>query len=140
MILFDGIYSWSGKKHSGEHPVSWWPGSYRIKIVDLSDTTPNGVLHMKPCVCLFADTGKGFNIRNNFQYFAKSICKEFGLNLNKVLWVEFFSQGRTMDVATLEEGPRVGRETLYKVHWRPVHTYEIQWIESHKTITEGFFV
>lgn len=139
MILFDGIYSWTGKTSSGKRPVSWWPGSYRVKIVDLSDTTPDGVFHMKPVICLFADTGKGFNVRNHFQYFAQSICQEFGLGLNKVLWVECFPEGPSMDVATLNEGAMVGKERLYTVHWRPIHEDEAQLIAPHRGTTDGFF-
>jgi len=137
MILYDGIYSWSGKTSSGKRPVSWWPGSYRVKIVDLSDTTPDGVFHIKPVICLFADTGKGFNVRNHFQYFAQSICQEFGLRLNKVLWVEYYPEGPTMDVATLNEGAMVGKERLYTVHWRPIHEDEAQLIGPHKGTTSG---
>ncbi|VFQ42829.1 hypothetical protein [Desulfoluna butyratoxydans] len=139
MILYDGIYSWSGKTSSGKRPVSWWPGSYRVKIVDLSDTTPDGVFHIKPVICLFADTGKGFNVRNHFQYFAQSICQEFGLTLNKVLWVEYYPEGTAMDVATLNEGAMVGKERLYTVHWRPVHEDEAQLIGAHKGTTNGLF-
>ena len=139
MILFDGIYSWSGTTHSGARPVSWWPGSYRVKIVDLSDTTPAGVFHMKPVICLFADTGKGFNVRNHFQYFAQSLCREFDLRLNKVLWVEYFPEGRTMDVATLKEGSMVGKERLYTVQWRPVREDEAVLIGSHKASSSGLF-
>ncbi|WP_300674232.1 hypothetical protein [Desulfoluna sp.] len=132
MILFDGIYSWSGKTSTGKRPVSWWPGSYRVKIVDISDTTPQGVFHMKPVICLFADTGKGFNVRNHFQYFAQSLCQEFGMALTKVLWVEFFAEARAMEVATLKEGTMVGREMLYTVDWRLVHEDESALIETHK--------
>ena len=119
--------------------MSWWPGSYRVKIVDLSDTTPAGVFHMKPYICLFADTGKGFNVRNHFQYFAQSLCREFDLDLHKVLWVEIFSQGRPMDVATLNEGALVGKERLYTVHWRPVHDEEATLVEAYKSTTDGLF-
>jgi hypothetical protein len=132
MILFDGIYSWSGKTNTGKRPVSWWPGSYLVKIVDLSDTTPPGVFHMKPFICLFADTGKGFNVRNHFQYFAQSLCQEFGLHLNKVLWVECSSEGRVMDVAILKEGAMIGGERLYTVQWRSAHEDESALIEPHK--------
>jgi len=140
MILYDGIYSWSGKTSTGKRPVSWWPGSYRVKVVDLSDTTPDGVYHIKPMICLFADTGKGFNVRNHFQYFAQSICQEFGLRLKKVLWVEYYPEGPAMDVATLNEGAMVGKERLYTVHWRPIHEDETLLIEPHIGTKNGLFV
>ena len=137
MILFDGIYSWSGKTGTGKRPVSWWPGSYKVKIIDLSDTTPNGVFHMRPWICLFTDTGKGFNVRNHFQYFAQSICQEFGLVLQKVLWVEYFPHGRPMDVAVIKEGALIGRERLYTVQWRTVRDDEVSLIQSHPSLQDG---
>ena len=36
MIIFNGKYSWDGKKDGVHKPVSWWPGSHYLTIVDFS--------------------------------------------------------------------------------------------------------
>ena len=41
MILHDFIYEWDGKTMSGEKPVSWWPGSYHVKILKLGADNEN---------------------------------------------------------------------------------------------------
>ena len=36
MKIFNGKYSWDGKKHDNQEPIAWFPGAYNLKIVDLA--------------------------------------------------------------------------------------------------------
>ena len=63
MIIYDGKYSWSGKKQSQTHPISWWAGAYLLKIIDLARNR-NHVLVLKPIVVIVSDTGEGASATN----------------------------------------------------------------------------
>ena len=51
MILHDFIYEWDGKSTDGEKPVSWWPGSYHVKIVRLG-TDSEDISYLVPMVVI----------------------------------------------------------------------------------------
>lgn len=131
MIIFNGKYSWDGKKRSASAPVTWWPGSYNIRIIDLNVMMP-GVHHIKPYVCIFSDTGNGFSVRNTFQHLAVAIAGEFGLDPTRVLWIEHFPERKSdrMDAATIEAVTIIGSQIIYKAIWRSVMPNEINLIQS----------
>lgn len=87
MKVFAGRYSWDGKKHSREEPVAWFPGTYNLKIFNLSGKK-NGITHLKPYICIYSPTGEGVSISANPERFAKHICHDFSLEMEKVLWAE----------------------------------------------------
>lgn len=131
MIIYEGTYQWEGKKRTSSTPVSWWPGSYNIKIIDLNELQP-GVHHIKPYVCIFSDTGNGFSVRNTFQHLAVAIGEKFGLDPSKVLWIEHFPgrDSNRMDAATIEPVTVIGTQTIYKASWRPIMANEITLVRS----------
>jgi hypothetical protein len=87
MAIFNGRYSWSGKKEDQHDPIAWFPGAYDIKIVDLS-VNNSGVTYLRPYLCIYKSTGQGHCISANPEKFAKRICIDFSLDIEKVLWVE----------------------------------------------------
>lgn len=87
MAIFDGRYSWSGKKEDHRDPVAWFPGAYDLKIIDLSKNNP-GVTFLRPFLCIFKGTGVGHSISATPEKFAKRICFDFSLEMERVLWVE----------------------------------------------------
>lgn len=133
MIIFDGKYEWDGKKRSSSPPISWWPGSYRLRIVDLKDLMPD-VLHIKPYVCILSDTGHGYSIKNTFEKFAIAVCRDFNLDVDKVLWIENFpGKDKAMCAAMVTPVGAVGGETLYSTTWRPVRPNELQLLNTYLT-------
>ncbi|GAB6095282.1 hypothetical protein JCM14469_15340 [Desulfatiferula olefinivorans] len=129
MVIFDGTYEWDGKKRSAAPPISWWPGSYKLKIVDLRDRMP-GVAVIKPFVCILSDTGKGFNIKNTFEKFALNVCDHFGLDVSKVLWVEDAPGNPDEAAAVVRPISRMGKNPVYETTWRPVRPNEQALVES----------
>lgn len=87
MKVFAGRYSWDGKKHSREEPIAWFPGSYNLKIFNIGERQ-KGVQHLKPYICIYSATGEGVSISANPERFARHICHDFSLDMDKVLWVE----------------------------------------------------
>jgi hypothetical protein len=131
MIIYNGKYNWSGKKRSNSKPITWWPGSYRLTIIDISKHRP-GVYDLKPVVVLISDTGEGYSVTNHFQNLAKSICKDFNLNISRTLWIEYLpKESSHMEVAVFKPITKIGRETLYSVKWRPIMPNEMELIQSY---------
>ncbi len=131
MILFDGKYSWDGKKTGSEPPVSWWPGSYKIKIIDLRASFP-GVIHLKPYLCLFAEEDTKFSVKDKFHNLAVKICKAYDLDPEKVMWIENYSDGKInlTDIAVIEKITTIGKEIIYKTNWRHVRPNEEKFIAT----------
>ncbi len=131
MIIFDGNFDWDGKKKGDKFPVIWWPGSYRIKIIDLMVMSPD-VIHIKPYLCLFSGIDSKYNIRTRFERFAVQVAEEFNLDPEKILWVESLSAEKdvAMDVAMLETVTKLKNETIYKTIWREIRPNEIALIKN----------
>ncbi len=129
MVIFDGTFEWDGKKRSEGFPISWWPGSYQIKIVDLRDRMP-GVILIRPYLCILSDTGNGFSIKNTFERFAMSVCERFGLDVEKVLWVEEHVINENRGAAMVEPVMKIGGKSIYKTIWRPIRPNEMKLMES----------
>ncbi len=87
MAIYDGRYSWTGKREDEFEPIAWFPGAYDLKIIDLRERNI-GVSFIRPFLCIFTNTGKGHSISANPEKFAKRICIDFSLDFEKVLWVE----------------------------------------------------
>lgn len=129
MIIYDGKYDWSGKKKNHYRPISWWPGFYNIKIIDLSMHNPK-IRMIKPVIIVASDTGKGFSAKNYFQNFAKNICRDFGLDFDKILWIVYYpKEPAYMEVAMFEKVTTIGGDNLYSVTWRSIIPNEIEVIK-----------
>lgn len=133
MIIFNGKYKWDGKKVRNKKPISWWASSYRLKIIDVSEKFSN-VLPIRPYVCILSNIGNGSSVKNCIQNLATSVCIDFNLNINKVIWIEYFSNyPEHMDVAMLKRLTTIGSETLYSVIWRPIMPNELECIRPFST-------
>ena len=144
MIIFNGKYNWSGKKGGDLRPVHWWPGSYRLTIIDLSKNMP-GVKMIRPTVIIASDTGAGFSAKNYFENLAKNICRDFKIDISKILWVEYHpSEPVEIEVAMFKNVTELKSETIYSVQWRPVMTNELEVIKkflkknANKSLFERF--
>jgi len=130
MKIYAGKYSWDGKKHSGEEPIAWFAGSYNLKIFNVADGG-KGVKHLKPYLCIYSKTGEGVSISANPEKFAKHICQDFSLEMERVLWAEeLMENSGEFEVVVFTRSGRMGDIEFYSVDKRKPLTGEQRVIEK----------
>lgn len=130
MKVFAGRYSWDGKKHNNADPIAWFPGSYNLKIFDV-DRGKRGVQHLKPYLCIYSKTGEGLSISENPEKFAKHICSEFSLEMDKVLWAEELQDNSgEFEVIVFTQSGRLGSTYFYRIDKRKPMAGEKKIIEK----------
>ncbi len=133
MILHDFIYDWDGKSTSGEKPIAWWPGSYRVRIVKL-ETEETGLSYLIPFAVILKNMKVpatiNISLRNCIHNFAQKISKEYDLNIDKTLWIELDCK---IKVAMLNPDRQLADETLYSISWRPIRPNELEMIKPYIT-------
>ncbi|MDY0375071.1 MAG: hypothetical protein RBQ72_04995 [Desulfobacterium sp.] len=129
MILHDTIYEWDGKSSDGEKPVAWWPGAYRIRIVDLTAGSP-GMIHLKSRAVICRNRDKGTSIRNCIENFAGKVSQKYDLEIDRVLWVEVGQKDpRDVQIATLKKVSPMGGKDLYSASWRSARPNELKMLD-----------
>jgi hypothetical protein len=135
MIIFNGKYTWDGKTDDGHKPVSWWPGSQHLTIVDFSDEKTDVVM-LKPFVVLAADSKELYSIQKRYQDLIIGVCREFKLELQKVLWVCYNRDGgNEMKVAVLKLLTGKGPYQVFDLKWRPIMANEKKLMDSILPLT-----
>lgn len=128
--IFDGRYSWDGKKRGDSDPISWFPGAYDMKIIKLRSGRGD-IRHLKKYMCVFTNTGSGYSVSANPVNFAKKICEEFSLELEKVIWVEREnSKSDTYEVINFTRASVVGEHVFYTFQRREPMASERKIINS----------
>jgi hypothetical protein len=131
MILHDIVYEWDGKSSSGEKPISWWPGSYHVKIVNL-DSGSKDICFLIPVAVIFKNARNNptmnTSLRNYIDNFAKKVSKTYDLEIEKTFWIEI---GEEIMVARLHFERRLENEDLYTVVWCPIRSNELAMIEPY---------
>ncbi|WP_041279219.1 hypothetical protein [Desulfobacula toluolica] len=132
MILHDFIYEWDGKTTKGEKPVSWWPGSYHVKIVKLG-TDKNNISYLVPIAVILKNAKTqpsmmNTSLKNYIHNFAQKLSKEYNLNISKTLWIEIDDKIR---VAVLTPVQKNVPETLYSISWRSIRPNELAMIKPY---------
>lgn len=114
MKIFDGIYSWDGKKTENKEPIAWFPGSYNLKIFDIRSSSKD-VEYLKPTLCIYSKTGDGMSISEKPEKFAQEICSEFSLQIDKVLWVEELEENSgDFEIIVFQRAGRLGSNYFYR--------------------------
>ena len=133
MILHDFIYEWDGKSTDGKKPISWWPGSYHVKIVKLA-TDDKNISYLVPIAVILKNARinptMNISLKNYIHNFARKISKEYDLDMEKTLWIELDD---TIRVTRLHPGPTELSATLYSIPWRPIRPNELAMIEPYLT-------
>lgn len=130
MAIFAGKYQWDGTKKEGREPIAWFAGSYEVKLFHC-DSSPNKVRHIKPFICLYAATGEGQSISANPEKFAKQICNDFSLDIERVLWVEdLLKDQNRYEVVTFISSAKMGDTTFYRTEKRSAKDSEIRLIQQ----------
>ena len=131
MVLHDFIYEWDGKSRDGEKPVSWWPGSYHVKIIQLAEDDCD-ICYLYPVAVILKNAKQegsmNTSLRNYIHNFAQKLSKEYALEIQKTLWIEVDDSIR---VASLNPDQRLAPELLYTIAWRPIRPNERAMIEPY---------
>ncbi len=131
MVVHDFIYEWDGKSVDGEKPVSWWPGAYHVKIVDLS-LKSSDISYLIPTAVILknARTNPEMNtsLKNYIHNFAEKISKAYDLDMEKTLWIELDD---TIRVTRLKPNPKVVAATMYDICWRAIRPNELEMIQPY---------
>lgn len=133
MTLFNGRYRWDGTKKDDLAPIAWFPGSYDVKILDLAN--PMGkVQPLKSSICLYSRTGEGQSISVNPEKFAKRICLDFSLKIERVLWVEdLLTEQDRYEVILFTLAGRMGDNSFYRIARRKPLPFEMEIIKNALT-------
>jgi len=128
MAIFDGRYRWDGTKTGEQEPIAWSPGAYDVKIFKCAMSSDK-VQRLKPVVCIYAATGEGQSISATPEKFAKQICHDFDLDIERVLWIEdqLTETDRYM-VVLFSRSTKVGTTIFYKTTKRLALEPELQLI------------
>ena len=133
MILHDFTYEWDGKSRSGEKPIAWWPGAYRVRIIKLGDDS-RSISYLFPIAVVFKPItitrSMNISLKNYIDNFAKKISIEYNLDIDKTLWMEL---GNEILVAQLHPDRKLSDEMLYSISWRPARPNELSMIEPYIT-------
>jgi hypothetical protein len=131
MILHDFIYEWDGKSHGDEKPVSWWPGSYHVKIIQFASDDKN-ISFLVPYAVIMknAKTNPALNtsLKNYIHNFAQKISNKYNLNMEKTLWIEIDD---SIQVVRIHPNPKVIAATMFDISWRPIMPNELEMIEPY---------
>lgn len=130
MAIFDGRYRWDGTRKGDHEPIAWSPGAYDVKIFKCASSSEK-VQHLKPFVCVYAPTGEGQSISANPEKFAKQICNDFSLNIERVLWVEdLLKDEDRYEVIMFTRSGKMGNTIFYRTNKRMALDREVWMIQQ----------
>lgn len=133
MEIYNGIYSWDGKRHGNREPIAWFPGSYNLRIFDIGAQGGN-ITSLKRFLCIYSETGSGHSISAHPEKFAKQVCRDFGLDLERVLWVEeLYNGGKRYEVVVFSRSSKMGETMFYRVSKRPPTDNDLKTIAAELT-------
>lgn len=134
MTVFNGRYRWDGTKRDDLDPIAWFPGAYDVKILECSGL-PGKVRLPKPYLCLYARTGEGQSISAHPEKFAKRLCRDFQLEIERVFWVEDLLTARDRyEVVSFIPVLKIGGIPFYRTAKRKASAHEVEVIENALTI------
>ena len=131
MELFNGIYSWDGKKRDGRDPIAWFPGSYHLYIYGVG-TDNDKVTSFRQHLCLYSETGRGHSISAHPEKFARHVCEDFAIDLERTLWVEVNpSPTKKFEVIVYSRKSKLKELFFYRIQKRDPTETELALIEEH---------
>ena len=136
MNIYNGVYSWDGKRHGSRDPIAWFPGSYNLQICNFAKNR-QGITYLKPYLCIYSETGHGHSISANPEKFAKHVCTDFSLDLERVLWVEkIHREGGLYKIIVFTRSRRLGDNLFYRLSKRPPSAAELTLIDKVEKVQE----
>ena len=138
MAIYVGRYSWDGIKRDGRDPIAWSGGAYDVKIYERPSSRGRVEL-LKPYVCVYSKTGIGQSISAQPEKFAQHICHDFGLNIERVVWVEDLLDGQhRYEIVQFSRTAKIGKTVLYKSAKRQAKESEIRQLEDELQCLASF--
>lgn len=138
MAIYVGRYSWDGIKRDDRDPIAWSGGAYDVKIYERPSSTGKIEL-LKPYVCVYSKTGIGQSISANPEKFAQHICHDFGLNMERVVWVEdLLCDKNRYEIVQFSRITKIGKTILYKSEKRLAKESEILQLEDELQCLSSF--
>lgn len=87
MLIHDDIFSWEG--FGGKLRLA--NGKCRLKIFDLSKGSGKGLAHIRPLIVIVSDIpDSGMSVRSCSSHIATMVTKEFGMDPNRILFIEYY--------------------------------------------------
>lgn len=130
MAIFAGRYRWDGTKSGESEPIAWFGGAYDVKIFKRPSSSVK-IQHLKPIVCIYAPTGEGQSISANPEKFAKKICDDFSLDIEKVLWVEdLLKKVDRYEIVMFNRSGKLGTKIFYRIEKRMASEREVRIIQK----------
>jgi hypothetical protein len=129
MAIFAGKYRWDGTKKGESEPIAWFAGAYDVKIFERASSSDK-IQHLKPIVCIYAPTGEGQSISANPEKFAKKICNDFSLDIERVLWVEdLLKKVNRYEIVIFARSGKLGTTIFYRIEKRLATEREVRMIQ-----------
>ena len=89
MLIYDDIYRWKG--WGGKLGLA--SGTCRLRIFDLKGEKPDGLILLRPIIVVVSDIpGNEMSVRSCAGHIATRVTKEFGINPQRMLWVEYYPE------------------------------------------------
>jgi hypothetical protein len=130
MAIFAGRYRWDGTKKGEHEPIAWFAGSYDVKIFKLASASEK-IQHLKPFICIYAMTGEGQSISAHPEKFAKQICNDFSLELERVMWVEdLLRKEDRYEIVLFVRSGKLGETIFYRTEKRMASEREVHMIQN----------
>ena len=87
MLIYNDIFSWEG--WGGKLRLA--SGKCRLKIVDLSKDSKQGLSYIRPIIIIVSDIPNSvMSIRSCSSHIATMITKEFGIDHSRMLFIEYY--------------------------------------------------
>ncbi len=126
MILYDGTYRLDGTKSTKLKSAKSKLFSWHLRIIDFALSQPD-IRHLKSIAVVAIPTDHGLFKTNCAESCGKKICKNFNLDVNKILWVECFpDEPEHMYVAIFKPKYYFGTEIFFQISWRPIMLNELK--------------
>ena len=117
MLIYDDMYHWKG--WGGKLALA--SGSCWLRIFDQTGEAPKDLILFKPIIVIVSDVpGKNMSIRSCAAHIATMVTKEFDINPQRMLWIEYYPE------------TKYGKDVIHTVPER-FDTVEFSW-EGHRAI------
>lgn len=89
MLIYNDIFSWEG--FGGKLRLA--SGKCRLKIIDLSKDGEKGLSYIRPVIVIVSDVSDStMSVRSCSSHVATMVAKEFDLDHNRTLFVEYYPE------------------------------------------------
>ena len=124
MIFFDGNYRLKPFEETEPTPIKQWSYSWRVRIINFELGQPD-IQFLRPIVIFATQNGDRQWKTSCAESLGKRICRDFQLNVEQILWIEYFpADSEPLKAASFIPRSSMGSEKFYAVSWRSVRPNE----------------